>query len=108
MILENAKKFVATFERMKDDDGHFLCYFKNPSTGPLRFLDWENVRFFTEFLGMFCEATLRFYGSLFVTANIYSHKLSSLQDQLNLLCNGRGDLLLKGMAQRIKLKYDKY
>ena len=44
-------------------------------------------------------------------ANIkYSCKsqLYNLQDQLNQLCNGKGDPLLKGMAQRMKLKYDKY
>ena len=51
---------------------------------------------------------LRFSGSLFVTTNVYFHELISLQDQLNQLCNGRGDPLLKGMAQRMKLKYDKY
>ena len=43
-----------------------------------------------------------------MTTNVYFHELVSLQDQLNQLCNGRGDLLLKGMAQRMKLKYDKY
>ena len=57
---------------------------------------------------MFYEATLRFFGSLFVTTNVYFHDLDSLQDQLNQLCNGRGDPLLKGMAQTMKLKYDKY
>ena len=27
---------------------------------------------------------------------------------MNQLCNGKGDPLLKGMAKRMKLKYDKY
>ena len=108
LMLESALKFVAAFERMEEDDGHFLRYFEDPSSGPPRFLDWENVRLFTKFLGMFYEATLRFSGSLFVTTNMYFHELISLQDQLNQLCNGRGDPLLKGMAQRMKLKYDKY
>ena len=57
---------------------------------------------------MFYEVTLRFSGSFFETTNVYFHELVSLQDQLNHLCNGRGDPLLKGMAQRMKLKYDKY
>ena len=56
---------------------------------------------------MLYKTTLRFSGSLFVIANLYFHELVSLQDQLNLLCSGRGDPLLKGMAQRMKLKYDK-
>nr|XP_023920955.1 zinc finger BED domain-containing protein DAYSLEEPER-like [Quercus suber] len=108
LMLENAKKFVAAFERIEDDDGHFLHYFEDPSNGPPRFLDWENVRLFTKFLGMLYETTLRFFGSLFVTTNVYFHELINLQDQLNQLCNGRGDPLLKGMTQRMKLKYDKY
>nr|XP_023897923.1 zinc finger BED domain-containing protein RICESLEEPER 2-like [Quercus suber] len=106
LILESALKFVAAFGRMKEDDGHFLHYFKDPSRGPPRFLDWENVRFFTKFLGMFYEATLRFSG--FMTTNVHFHEFVSLQDQLNQLCNSRGDPLLKGMAQIMKLKYDKY
>ena len=103
LMLESALKFVAAFERMKEDDRHFLRYFEDPSRGPPWFLDWENVRFFTKFLGMFYKATLRFSGSLFVTSNVFFHELVSLQDQLNQLCNGRGDPLLKGMAQRMKL-----
>ena len=102
------QKFVAAFERMEEDDEHFLRYFEGPSNGLPWFLDWENVRLFTKFISMFYEATLRFSSSLFVTTNVYFHELVSLQDQLNQLCNGRGDLLLKGMAQRMKLKYDKY
>ena len=47
---------------------------------------------------MFYEVTLRFFGSLFVITNVYFHELVSLHDQLNQLCNDRGDPLLKGMA----------
>ena len=83
LMLESALKFVAAFERMEEDDGHFLCYFEDPSSGPPWYLNWKNVRFFTKFLGMFYEATLRFSGSLFVTTNVYFHELVSLQDQLN-------------------------
>ena len=93
---------------IKENDRHFLRYFEDPSSGPPRFLDSENVRLFTKFFGMFYEATLRFSGSLFVTTNVYFHELDSLQNQLNQLCNDRCDHLLKGMAQRMKLKYDKY
>ena len=108
LMLGSARKFVATFERMEEDDGHFLHYFEDPSSGPPQFLDWENVRLFTKFLGMFYKVTLRFFGSLFVITNVYFYELVSLQDRLNQLCNGRSDPLLKSMAQRMKLKYDKY
>ena len=78
LMLENAQKFVATFKRMEDDNGHFLCYFENLSSGPPWFLDWENVRLFTKFFGMFYEATLRFSGFLFMTTNVYLHELANL------------------------------
>ena len=108
LMLESALKFVTAFERMEENDRYFFRYFEDPSSGPPPFLDWENERLFTKFLGMFYEATLGFFGSLFVTPNVYFHELVSLQDQLDQLCNGTGDPSLKGMAQRMKLKYDKY
>ena len=46
LMLESAQKFVAAFERMKEDDGHFLRYFEDPSSGPPLFLDWENLRLY--------------------------------------------------------------
>ena len=39
LMLESALKFVVAFERMEEDDGHFLCYFEDPSSGPSQFLD---------------------------------------------------------------------
>ena len=61
LMLESALKFVVAFERMEEDDGHFLHYFEDPSSGPPRFLDWENVRLFTKCLGMFYEATFKIF-----------------------------------------------
>ena len=34
LMLESALKFVATFERMEEDDGYFLRYFEDPSSSP--------------------------------------------------------------------------
>ena len=73
---------MAAFERMEEDDEHFLRYFEGPSNGLPRFLDWENVRLFTK-LGMFYVATLIFSCSLSVITNVYLYELASLQDQLN-------------------------
>ena len=39
LMLESALKFVAAFERMEEDDGHFLHYFEDPSSGPSQILD---------------------------------------------------------------------
>ena len=34
MMLESALKFVAAFEMVEEDNGHFLRYFEDPSSGP--------------------------------------------------------------------------
>ena len=34
MMIESALKFVTAFERAEEDNGHFLRYFEDPSSGP--------------------------------------------------------------------------
>ena len=50
---------------------------RKKSIGTPNYLDWENIKTFVKFLGIFCETTLRFSGSLFVTSNTYFHELIS-------------------------------
>ena len=87
-MLDCALKFVRAFDRLEEEDGHYSLYFceadgngKKP-IGPPNYLDWENVKTFVKFLGIFYEATLRFSGFLFVTSNTYFHELISIEDQL--------------------------
>ena len=68
-MLDCALKFVRAFDRLGETDGHYKLYFceadgngKKP-IGPPNYLDWENVKNFVKFLGIFYEATLRFSGS---------------------------------------------
>ena len=61
-----------------------------------------------KFLGIFYKATLRFFGSLFVTSNTYFHELISIEDQLQQLCSVDGDPLLRSMVVEMKKKCDKY
>ena len=110
LMLDCALKFVRAFDRLEEEDGHYKLYFcevdgngKKP-IGPPNYLDWENVKTFVKFLGIFYEATLRFYGSLFVTSNTYFHELISIEDQLQQLCSIDGDPLLKSMAVEMKKK----
>ena len=114
LMLDCALKFVRVFDRLEEEDGHYKLYFCEADgngkklIGPPNYLDWENVKTFVKFLGIFYEATLRFSGSLFVTSNTYFHELISIEDQLQQLCNVDGDPLLKSMAVEMKKKYDKY
>ena len=108
LMLDCALKFVRAFDRLEEEDGHYKLYFceadgngKKP-IGPPNYLDWENVKTFVKFLGIFYEVTLRFSGSLFVTSNIYFHELISIEDQLQQLCSVDGDPLLRSMAVEMK------
>ena len=110
LMLDCALKFVRAFDRLEEEDGHYKLYFceaygnvKKP-IGPSNYLDWENVKTFVKYLGIFYEATLRFFGSLFVTSNTYFHELISIEDQLQQLCNVDGDPLLKSMVVEMKNK----
>ena len=68
-MLDCALKFVRAFDRLKEEDGHYKLYFceadengKKPIGSP-NYLDWENVKNFVKFLGIFYEVILRFSGS---------------------------------------------
>ena len=86
-MLDCALKFVRAFDRLEEEDGHYKPYFceadgngKKP-IGPPNYLDWKMSRP-CKFLDIFYKATLRFFGSLFVTSNTYFHELISIEDQL--------------------------
>ena len=114
-MLEAAEKFETTFDRMHEEDVEFSSYFmevdgngKQKHIGPPKGEDWVNVRMFCNFLRLFYEVTLRFFGSLFVTSNTYFFELVGIQNELHRLCGIDGDPLLKEMAQSMKEKYEKY
>ena len=101
---------MRTFDRLEEEDGHNKLYFceadengKKP-IGPPSYLNWENVKIFMKFLGIFYEAALRFSGSLFVTSNTYFHEIISIENQLQQLCSVDGDSLLRSMAVEMKKK----
>ena len=88
LMLDCVLKFVRAFDRLEEGDGHYKLYFyevdgngKKP-IGPPNYLDWENVKTFIKFLGIFYEVILRFSRSLLVTSNTYFHKLISIENQL--------------------------
>ena len=88
LMLDCALKFVRAFHRLEEENRHYKLYFckayengKKP-IDPTNYLEWENVKIFVKFLGIFYEAALRFSGSLFVTSNTYFHEIISIEDQL--------------------------
>nr|XP_048321191.1 zinc finger BED domain-containing protein RICESLEEPER 2-like [Ziziphus jujuba var. spinosa] len=58
LMLEAALKFQKAFERLEEDDGHYLSYFREDDggrkrLGPPNFVDWNNALVFVKFLKAF-------------------------------------------------------
>ncbi|KAL5767181.1 hypothetical protein ACOSQ2_013964 [Xanthoceras sorbifolium] len=69
-MLVSALKFVKTFERMEEEDGHYHNYFKETKNGqnrigPPHSEHWENAKVFVQFLKMFYDVTVLLIGILF-------------------------------------------
>lgn len=107
LMLESALKFQKAFERMEDDDQHYVSYFKEDG-GPPNSDDWENANVFVLFLKSFYDITLKFSGSMYVTSNLYFHEMCSIHSDLTSLIESSDDLVLSKMATSMKNKYDKY
>ena len=112
LMLESAVKLRKAFERMEEEDGHYVLYFKDKDgdekrIGPPLLDDWENAKVFIRFLSTFYDITLDFSASLHVTSNIYFKSWCTIFNQLTSLSTERDPLVSK-MAVSMKQKFDKY
>ena len=75
--------------------------------GPPSNFDWKNVEVFVMFLKVFYNVTNKISGSLYVTANSFSHEMWGSNDLLIGWSNEHNSILCN-MAINMKSKYDKY
>ncbi|KAK1385173.1 zinc finger BED domain-containing protein RICESLEEPER 2-like [Heracleum sosnowskyi] len=94
---------------MGEDDSKYASYFDGSSDNkdPPSDYDWLKARIFVKFLKIFYQVTLKFSGSLYVTSNIFFHEIVEIHANLSNLMSS-GDMLLSRMAERMKLKFEKY
>ncbi|KAK3218031.1 hypothetical protein Dsin_012001 [Dipteronia sinensis] len=111
LMLESAVKLRKAFERMEEENGHYVNYFKESDNekriSPPLLNDWENAKVFIQFLSTFYDITLDFIASLHVTSNIYFKSWCTIFNQLTSLSTER-DPLVSRMAVSMKQKFDKY
>jgi hypothetical protein len=69
--------------------------------------DWSNIHHFVQFLKVFYDVTMKIYGSLYSTANLFFQQLCRVRRQV-LNYAGSPDPLVSAMAKEMKVKYDKY
>ncbi|RYR59552.1 hypothetical protein Ahy_A05g025452 [Arachis hypogaea] len=95
-MLDSALKFQKAFKRLSERDAEFGGIPKNK--------DWDNARCFVRF---FPYVTKKVSGSTFVISSSYFHHFCSILSSLK-TCVDSNDILLKGMATKMKAKHDKY
>lgn len=69
--------------------------------------DWEVVRTLVPFLSLFYKATLRLSGSLHVPSNVIFDEISTIQNYIKKYSSNCDNLVLKDMATKMQVKYDK-
>ncbi|XP_038722068.1 zinc finger BED domain-containing protein RICESLEEPER 3-like [Tripterygium wilfordii] len=130
MMLDVALKYEKAFKRLESDNRRYCKYFDkreidvgghgtsdtnvkkgkgklNKTIGPPTEQDWKYARSLVMFLKLFYHMTLRFSTSLNVSSNSFFLKIVSLHSRLLDLCKST-DSDMKLMADRMKLKFDKY
>ena len=111
LMLETAQKFEKVFIRMDYEDDSYSSYFMNKENsggmGSPSGIDFQNCRTFVGFLKLFYNATKKFSGSLYVTANTFFDKMFVIQENISHLSKSQNHLL-KNMAIKMESKFDKY
>ncbi|KAH9685707.1 BED-type domain-containing protein [Citrus sinensis] len=111
-MLSRAIHFQKAFERLEEEehDGPYMSFFNERKAEQIRpptAEDWKNAEIFIQFLKFFNDVTVDFSASLSVTSNLYFHHLCTIQTQLHLYIENE-DVLLSKMAEKMKIKCDKY
>ena len=112
---KNAEKYDQVFKWLEDDPGylaHFLGKYVNESSWessrePPNEDDWDNCRTFVKFLKILYNAMKRFWGSLYVTSNVFFNEMFFIQTRINKFITNQV-YLLASMARNMKGKFDKY
>ncbi|XP_030958836.1 zinc finger BED domain-containing protein RICESLEEPER 2-like [Quercus lobata] len=111
LMLETTQKFDKVFIRMDFEDDSYSSYFMNKeNSGGMRSpisIDFQNCRTFVGFLKLFYNATKKFSGSLYVTANTFFDEMFVIQENISHLSKSQNHLF-KNMATKMESKFDKY
>ena len=96
---------------MDFEDDSYSSYFMNKENnggmGSPSSIDFQNCRIFVDFLKLFYNATKKFSGSLYVTANNFFDEMFVIQESIFHLSKSQNHLL-KNMATKMESKFDKY
>ena len=92
-----------------EDDIYFSYSMNKENSGGMGSpsgIDFQNCRIFVGFLKFFYNATKKFSGSLYVTANNFFDEMFVIQENIAHLSKSQNHLL-KNMATKMESKYNK-
>ena len=104
LMLNVAQKFQKAFDLFDIRDPYFKLELER---GVPTFEDWDVIRRMVDMLVHFYELTVRISGSLYVTANVFYHEISTVNCLLRDWMFS-DDVDVRSMGQKMKEKYDKY
>ncbi|KAK4571925.1 hypothetical protein RGQ29_030357 [Quercus rubra] len=111
IMLETAENFEKVFLRMDFEDDGYSSYFRTKEDsgglGSPCMTDFQNCRAFVTFLRLFCNATKKFSGSLYVTSNAFYDEIFVIQESISNLVKSQ-NTLLKSTATNMQTKFEKY
>uniref|UniRef100_A0A803KUP1 BED-type domain-containing protein n=1 Tax=Chenopodium quinoa TaxID=63459 RepID=A0A803KUP1_CHEQI len=107
LMLEGALAYRRAFDLLECSDGGKFRYELLKTGGVPEPSDWDRVASFLPLLKIFYDATLRVFGSLYITSNVYLQELVGISVLIKkkMLSNDAGVSL---MASGMKKKHDKY
>lgn len=100
LMLAVTIKFQAAFERLKDEDQHFILELNDnvPQN-----VDWDDARVFTQFLEKFYDATVLLSGSSYCTFPLFFTEVCAIESSLSEWSQSM-DYCLSAMAIKMKKK----
>lgn len=105
LMLQSAIKFRKAFDRLKEDDGHYVRYFQGElKNGPPEASDWVSAEDFAVFLKPFYDVTLHVCCSSSPTIHTTFGDLLKIYG----LLQESSDVVLSGIIKPMQDKYDKY
>ncbi|KAL4281244.1 hypothetical protein GQ457_03G011920 [Hibiscus cannabinus] len=107
LMLEYAIKFKKAFSSLYMKYSSCFKELRKLGGGPSED-DWKRVSCFLPFLSVFYDATLRLFGSSYVTCNSYAHEIYGTRLMISNNINDDDDDGVRKMAVQMMSKYDKY
>lgn len=106
LMLVAALKHQKAFEELELQEAKYTDELKDGKGVPTK-KDWDYARMIEPFLKIFYDTTKYISGSSYVASNIYMLEVFEIKEKIMEMCKSE-DANIKEIAEKMKVKYDKY